>query len=60
MQIQADENSVTLPSFGSVDHGAGGTANRSGDNMRAAEPADIILVAFVVFLICVLLMVFVF
>jgi hypothetical protein len=60
MHIQADENSVTLPSLGSVDHGTGSTAYRPGDNMRTAEPADIILVAFVVFLICVLLMIFVF
>jgi len=60
MHIQTDENSGTLAPLGSVAQGAGVTAHRSRENVRAVEPADIILVAFVVFLIGALLMAFVF
>jgi hypothetical protein len=60
MHIQTDENSVTLTPFGSVVQRGGGAAHRLRENMRVFEPADIILFAFVILLICVLLIAFVY
>jgi len=53
--FKPDENSVTLTPFGSVVQRGGGAAHHLRENMRVFEPADIILFAFVILLICVLI-----
>ena len=60
MHIQTDENSVTLTPFGSVAQGVGDDAHPSRQNMRSFDPADIIPAAFVLLVICVILIAFVF
>ena len=54
MHIQTDENSVTLA------QGVGDETHPSMENMRGVDPADIIPAAFVLLVICVILIAFVF